>query len=78
MREGKLWFDNDKKTTLREKVERAAAHYRKHKKLDPTVCYVNPAALEGVELGETSVEVRSANTVLPHHFWLGIEEVTTR
>jgi hypothetical protein len=74
MKVGMLWFDNDKTRTLQEKIERAVKYYKDKHKLDPSVCYVNPAALEGIELKPNGVEVRSANTVLPHHFWVGIEE----
>jgi hypothetical protein len=74
MKVGMLWFDNDKTRTLQEKIERAVKYYKDKHKHDPSVCYVNPAALEGIELEPNGVEVRGASTVLPHHFWVGIEE----
>jgi hypothetical protein len=69
-----LWFDNDAGRQLEEKIMRAAAHYRQKYGRLPTVCYVNPAALNGGERRASEVEVRAARTVLPHHFWLGVAE----
>ncbi len=74
MKVGLLWFDDDKGRSLPEKVARAAAYYEQKYRAAPTVCYVHPSALEGVELQANGVEVRAAPTVLPNHFWIGVEE----
>ena len=74
MKVGLLWFDDDKKRTLSEKVERAAAYYQQKYSVTPTVCYVHTSALEESEVKANGVEVRTAPTVLPNHFWIGVEE----
>jgi hypothetical protein len=81
MRVGLLWFDDDNKRTLAEKVERAASHYQQKYSVSPTVCYVHVSALEGAEINALApaqrvngVEVRTVRTVLPNHFWIGVEE----
>jgi hypothetical protein len=77
MRVGMLWFDNDKTRTLQEKIERAAAYYRQKYDAAPTACYINPAALDnGAEFQVNSVAVLPLKIVLPHHFWVGVEERT--
>jgi hypothetical protein len=76
MKVGMLWFDNDKTRTLAEKIERAVKHYKAKHKHDPNMCCVNPAALEGVELEPDGVTVCAVSTVLPHHFWVGVEEAS--
>lgn len=78
MKVGLLWFDNDKSRTLTEKVARAAAYYQQKYEVAPTLCYVHPSALEGAALKENGVEVRAAPTVLPDHFWIGVEEKSAR
>jgi hypothetical protein len=75
MKVGMLWFDNDKTRTLAEKIERAVAYY-KAKYGEPNCCCVNPAALNGVELEPDGVTVCAMRTVLPHHFWVGVEEAS--
>ena len=76
MKIGLLWFDDNKKRTLAEKVERAAAYYEQKYNATPTVCYVNSLDedIEDVKFKENSVELRTAPTVLPNHFWIGVEE----
>jgi hypothetical protein len=72
MREGLLWFDDDKSRSLAQKVERAARHYRMKYDRRPTVCYVHSSTLDGcTAIGEMKVEPLS--TVLRHHFWIGEE-----
>jgi hypothetical protein len=92
MKTGLLWFDDDPRKELEEKVLRAAAHYeRKYGRL-PELCYVHPDAFNGngngkraekrskkddiVKAGE--VEVRAGRSVLLHHFWLGMAEEKPR
>lgn len=74
MDEGMLWFDNDPKSTLAKKVERAVQYYREKYGTDPNICLVHPSALkEGQEM--PPIAVRPYRPVLPNHFWLGIETV---
>jgi len=99
MNVGMLWFDNDPKTALSAKVERAAAYYRNKYGNSPTICFVHPSMLavtstmatgqnpppvqtaaisNNLPVGEPSslkaagVEIRSTRSVLPNHFWIGV------
>jgi hypothetical protein len=74
MRTGMLWFDGDQQRGLAEKVGRAAEHYRRKYGQEPTLCYVHPSMLAGGEASGCEIEVQTANTVLPHHIWIGRKE----
>jgi len=80
---GMLWYDDDTKRKLDEKVARAAQYYQTKYGVAPTVCYLHPSMLEdktGVpQAGPSvagSVQLRSARTVLLNHFWIGLGEPT--
>jgi hypothetical protein len=80
---GLLWFDNDPRRGIEEKVLRAAAHYLQKYGHQPNICFVHPGMLAGngrppvLRAGE--VEVRPGRAILPDHFWLGVaEEQETR
>lgn len=45
MNVGMLWFDNDSKTDLNGKIERAAVYYRTKYGRVPTLCFVHPCML---------------------------------
>lgn len=83
---GMLWFDNDKKSSIPSKVEKAARYYQKKYGKNPDVCYVHPKMVKG-ENGKKngSIKLRGGNQltigkimvlkndkVLPDHFWIGI------
>ena len=80
--EGLLWYDNDPKADLAEKIRRAVTRYREKYGRPANVCYVNPVTLSGrpapdgsfdLPLGNgVSVRVVQVRNVLPHHFWVGI------
>lgn len=72
---GMLWFDNDSKREVAEKVERAAAYYRQKYGKAPTVCHVHPSMIEGDRQSSGRVEIRANGTVLPNHFWVGVNGV---
>lgn len=85
---GMLWFDNDKQADLRSKIERAAAYYRDKYGKMPNLCFVHPCMIPkttGESLQNNAspeagnpltnsqgVEIRTSNTMLPNHFWIGI------
>ncbi|MFN2151479.1 MAG: hypothetical protein ACK2T5_07785 [Anaerolineales bacterium] len=85
---GMLWFDNDKQADLRSKIERAAAYYRDKYGKMPNLCFVHPCMIPnttreslvnaGGQVAENhltnsqGVEIRTSNTMLPNHFWIGI------
>ncbi len=87
MNVGMLWFDNDPRTALEGKVARAADYYRAKYGRPPTLCFVHPSMLpatsapaetvpqagsETPRLVANGVEVRSNRSVMPNHFWIGI------
>ena len=84
MKMGLLWYDDDPRRDLAEKIGRAARRYRQKFGTSPDVCYVHPSALSGN--GQAAggrrqgarkvggVRVAPLPSVLRHHFWLGQEE----
>ena len=73
---GMLWYDDDNKRSLSEKVARAVDFYKTKYGSLPTVCFINPATLKDKAAPETAggVQLRSARNVLVDHFWLGVGE----
>lgn len=71
---GMLWFD-DGPQALKDKVERAVTFYATKYGRTPTLCLVHPATLADVKEGRLSgVTMRSSRSVLPNHFFVGVEE----
>ena len=74
MKIGMMWYDDDKKTTLDEKIAKVAAHYFHKYGVSATVCFVNPAMLDGkIETKSGGLMVKVSRTVQPNNFWLGVE-----
>ncbi|MCH7587654.1 MAG: hypothetical protein IIC78_06420 [Chloroflexi bacterium] len=73
MNTGMLWFD-DSSRSLTLKVEDAVDYYKNKYGQSPTVCFVNPATFAGEKIVQNGVEVRETMTVMPHHFWIGVDE----
>jgi hypothetical protein len=71
---GMLWFDNNPKTDLPEKIDRAAQYYLKKYGQTPTLCFVNPKMIGEQEPEKDKIEVKASETILPFHFWLGIPQ----
>ena len=69
---GMLWFDNDTKTDLTGKIKRAADYYQQKYGQIPNLCFVHPSMLPANAKPETELELRTTRSVLPHHFWLGV------
>ncbi len=80
MQTGLLWYDNDPGRGLAAKVEEAALRYREKFGNLPNTCYVNQAELTEQSLAVSlagrpgALRVLPARNILPHHFWVGIEE----
>ncbi|MBN1373686.1 MAG: hypothetical protein JW987_17235 [Anaerolineaceae bacterium] len=74
MRTGMLWFDNDPKAELSDKVLRAAAYYQKKYGLQPNLCFVHPSMLAAPSPRAGSIELRTSKQVLPNHLWLGVND----
>lgn len=71
MHEGLLWYDADKKSRLSVKIANAAARYQAKFGHRPTVCYVNPADVDGAPAN--GIELRAAPNILKNHLWIGVE-----
>jgi hypothetical protein len=70
---GMLWYDDDAKRRLDEKVARAVEFYRSKYGVQPTECYVHPGMLaEGQPATAAGVRLRPNRTVIKNHFWLGV------
>jgi len=71
---GMLWFDNDPKSDVSSKVIRAAAYYRSKYGREPNLCFVHPSMIPEAKTNAGRIAVRTNNTVLPHHFWIGVQQ----
>jgi hypothetical protein len=71
---GMLWFDNDPKTGLSTKIERAVDYYRKKYGRDPNLCLLHPSMVEKEPGEPLKITVRAYPPVTPGHFWIGIED----
>jgi hypothetical protein len=81
MKQGLLWFDNDPKRSLEDKIIQATARYVQKFGQQPNICYVNPqmVAEPGHVKRADDIRVVTAQNILVNHFWLGItrpEQVT--
>jgi hypothetical protein len=72
MDQGMLWFDNDPKTSLPSKIDRAAAYYHKKYGKTPTHCYLNPLMLGEGEANKCNLEIKTNQSILHHHLWIGV------
>ena len=85
MNAGMLWYDNDTKTTLTAKIERAVDYYIKKYGHEPNLCLVHPNVLEkqgpstapAKASSAQRVKVRPYRPVLPGHLWIGVEDSVT-
>jgi hypothetical protein len=78
MKEGLLWFDDDPRRKLTDKIGQAATRYQVKFGRRPTICYVNEADLNGQQNEIKGIRLRSVSNVLRHHFWVGVENDTVR
>ncbi len=69
---GMLWFDNDPKADLKIKIERAVTYYRSKYGQSPNVCFVHPSMIQQEQPKNGPIEIRTNRSVLPNHFWIGI------
>jgi hypothetical protein len=76
MHTGMLWFDNDPRTTLSVKIQKAMDYYSKKFGRIPDLCLVHPSMLDGgkkqLELGKLTI--RPYRPVMPGHLWIGVED----
>ena len=73
---GMLWFDNDPRTTLSVKIQKAMDYYSKKFGRIPDICLVHPSMLgsgqKQFELGKLTI--RPYMPVMPGHLWIGVED----
>jgi hypothetical protein len=70
-----LWYDDDSRRPLTQKIARGVEHMRKRYGCTPGACYVHPSALEGLEgnppvvtVEDVVVKLVPQRRVLRHHF----------
>jgi hypothetical protein len=81
MKAGLLWYDDDPRRGLEDKVQQAALRYREKYGRWPNTCYVHPQVVEEHLEPELQVvcsrkqrrviRIVSAPNILLHHYWLG-------
>jgi hypothetical protein len=71
---GMWWFDNNPKSDLSTKIERAAKYYQEKYGQWPDLCYVHPEMLTEKMSPLDGLEIRSSKTMLNNHFWMGVSE----
>ena len=78
MKIGMLWFDNDPKATMDQKIQKAVDYYKDVRGMVATTCYVHPSMTEGQpetdgKIVLAKVEVRTSRSIMPNHFWIGVD-----
>jgi len=70
---GLLWYDADKKRSMKAKIAQAAQRYREKFGRFPNVCYINPADGESgtVTIDDRGITILTAKNTLRHHYWVG-------
>ncbi|HEY8291517.1 MAG TPA: hypothetical protein VIG44_03470 [Thermomicrobiales bacterium] len=68
-----IWFDNDRKHSLRAKVEAAAERYQERFGTAPELVLLNPAQA-GEEEQIAGFPVRPTPLVSPNHLYIGVED----
>jgi len=71
---GLLWFDDDPKRSLTQKIVAAATRYREKFGAIPNMCYVNPSTLGNGPKTVGIVQIRTAVNILPNHFFIGVAD----
>jgi hypothetical protein len=73
MKSGMLWFDNNTKTNLAQKLETAATYYEIKFGRKPTAAHVNPKDLTQAQK-INDINVSPLRSILPHHILIGVDE----
>lgn len=73
MNSGMLWFDNDPKTPLPEKINQAADYYKRKYGKQPNLCVVNPRMLAQEKAAGGRIEIQASAAILPNHLWIGVD-----
>ncbi len=70
---GMLWFDNDPKSDVLSKVQKAAVYYRNKYGETPNLCFVHPSMIPEAKTIAGDISVCCNKTMLPNHFWIGVQ-----
>jgi hypothetical protein len=70
---GLLWYDGSK-ADFATKVLEAKERYEEKFGRKPNCCYVHPECLPEKGLPANGIKVVASPTVLPNHFWVGVEQ----
>lgn len=73
MKIGCLFFDNDPKTNLKGKIERALAYYQRKYQRTANLVFIHPT-MNPDNITIEGVEIHTNRSVLPNHFWIGVKE----
>lgn len=74
MNVGMMWFNDNPKMALTAKVREAAEYYQAKYGCAPDLCLVNPGMIAEHQLQEGRVIIRPLRSILPGHFWIGVDE----
>lgn len=75
MKVGMMWFDGDSQIELQARIKRAAVYYQNKYGEQPNLCVIHPStASANAPHLVAGIDVRMSASVLPDHFWLGIDE----
>lgn len=78
MKEGLLWFDNDPRRKLNDKIDQAARRYQTKFGQKPTTCYLNESDFEGEAKTNNGIRLMPTRDVQRHHFWIGVDSSTSK
>jgi len=70
---GLLWYD-DSKADFATKVLEAKERYEEKFGRKPNCCYVHPDCLPKEGIPANGIKFLASPTVLPNHFWMGVQE----
>lgn len=68
-----LWYDDDKKSSLEEKVRRAIEFYFVKFNVKANRCWVNPKQMDEGITTVDGVSVKPDREVIKNHLWIGVE-----
>lgn len=81
MQVGLMWYDDDPKRAVEEKIRQAAERYREKHGRWPNTCYVHaeggsahvedPGGACDPRVLEGGIRLVRATNILRHHYWLG-------
>lgn len=71
---GMLWFDNDEKVDLMERIDRAVKYFYKKYGKFPNICYLHPSMINDKNKELEGIQLETRKSIVPYHYWLCIIE----